>query len=439
MNTMQVNKALAAGDVDTRGVLPKLDRLSEATVVFDVDFGLRELPEQPGIIVVRGPRQYGKSTWLQQQVRRTIETYGPGSAFHLTGDEIVNWRSLIDEIRSLLPLFRRDSPVRRIFIDEITAVQEWERALKILSDAGELEKTLVVTTGSKAADLRRGTERLPGRKGKLPRTNYIFTPLSYPEFVRGCAPHIAPEDMLPAYMLSGGAPVAASAVATEGHLPEYVIELVRDWVLGAVAASGRSRAALLALLDCLYRFGGTPLGQSKLARETGLANNTVAAGYIELLHDLLSVVPANAWDASRARPNRRKPCKYHFANLLVAVAWHPEHPRTPADIRDMSPEQHGALLEWTAVQEFWRRQCCKHGEVPETVPFWQSDKHELDIVTGPNEFLEIKRGKTSPLDFAWFGKVFPKGHLTVVSASRYETDRITGVTFDDFLQAQCAP
>ncbi|MFW5803536.1 MAG: AAA family ATPase [Verrucomicrobiota bacterium] len=435
MNTFQVNRALAAGDAQTVGILPKLDRLSETPVVFDVDFGLRELPAQPGIIIVRGPRQYGKSTWLQQQVRQTIETYGPGSAFQLTGDEIPSWQSLTDEIRTLLPLYRRESLVRRLFIDEITAVKEWERALKILSDAGEFEKILVVTTGSKAADLRRGAERLPGRKGKLPRTNYIFTPLSYSAFVRGCTPYIEPADLLSSYILSGGAPVAASALAAVGHLPEYVIELVRDWVLGEFAASGRSRSALLAMLDCLYRFGGTPLGQSKLARETGLANNTVAAGYIELLHDLLAVVPANAWDAGRARLNRRKPCKYHFTNLLVAVAWHPQHPRMPADLRAMPSEQHGALLEWAAVQEHWRRECRKCGEVPETVPFWQSDKHELDIVASAEDFIEIKRGTTSPLDFAWFPKVFPKRHLTVVSASRYETDQITGVTFEDFLRA----
>jgi hypothetical protein len=188
------------------------------------------------------------------------------------------------------------------------------------------------------------------------------------------------------------------------------------------------------MLECLYRFSCTPLGQSKLARETGLANNTVAAGYIELLHDLLSIVPANAWDASRARPNRRKPCKYHFANLLVAIAWHPQHPRTPGDLQNMAPQQQAALLEWAAVQEHWRRVCRGTGEVPENIPFWQSDKHELDIVMTSDQFLEIKRGQTSPLDFSWFPKVFPKGHLTVVSASRFDTDHITGVTFSDFLE-----
>lgn len=38
-----------------------------------------------------------------------------------------------------------------------------------------------------------------------------------------------------------------------------------------------------------------------------------------------------------------------------------------------------------------------------------------------------------PLEFAWFPRVFPYGRLTVVSDSSYETDRIVGMTMDEFL------
>jgi hypothetical protein len=29
---------------------------------------------------VRGPRQFGKSTWLEHQLRATLERFGPGTA-----------------------------------------------------------------------------------------------------------------------------------------------------------------------------------------------------------------------------------------------------------------------------------------------------------------------------------------------------------------------
>ena len=65
--------------------------------------------------------------------------------------------------------------------------------------------------------------------------------------------------------------------------------------------------------------------------------------------------------------------------------------------------------------------------------FWQSSEHELDFVLAPDRFIEVKRGRTGPLDFTWFPKCFPKGRLTVVSESRFETDRIHGITLEDFL------
>ena len=61
--------------------------------------------------------------------------------------------------------------MRRLFIDEITALPQWEVAVKRLADRRVLRDVLLVTTGSRATDIRRGSE-LPGRKGKLARTDY---------------------------------------------------------------------------------------------------------------------------------------------------------------------------------------------------------------------------------------------------------------------------
>jgi predicted AAA+ superfamily ATPase len=187
------------------------------------------------------------------------------------------------------------------------------------------------------------------------------------------------------------------------------------------------------VLECLYRFAGTPSGQSKLAREAGLANNTVAAGYVEGLSDLMCVATAFAWEADRKRSNRRRPCKFHMTNLLVRTAWHPRRIRTPGDYLDLPEDAQGALMEWAVAQECWRRSSLRGDEMPELMHYWQGGNHEIDFVLGSAEFLEVKRGRTGPLDFAWFPKSFPDGHLTVVGASRFETDQVVGVTLEDFL------
>lgn len=433
MNAVEVNQRLAKGDVLSPGVLPKLDELAGEPYVFRHRFGLDALPREGGVILVRGARQYGKSTWLQSQIRETVDACGPGSAFYLNGDEVRDGQALAEQIRRLLPMFSAKASVRRLFIDEITAVKDWTKALKALLDAGELRQTLLVTTGSKAADLRHGTERLPGRKGKLARTAYIFTPLPFAEFKRVCASALPPDQLLPAYLIAGGSPPACAAVAATGRLPDYIIEMVRDWVYGEFAAGGRSRAMLLGVLECLYRFAGTPAGQSKLAREAGLANNTVAAGYVDMLSDLMCVSSSFAWDADRKRSNRRRPCKFHMTNLLVSMAWHPRHIRTPGDYLALPDGAQGALMEWAVAQECWRRAALRGDEMPELMHYWQGGDHEIDFVLGPEAFLEVKRGRTGPLDFAWFPKSFPGGRLTVVGASRFETDQVAGVTLEDFL------
>ncbi|GAH59318.1 unnamed protein product, partial [marine sediment metagenome] len=113
-------------------------------------------------------------------------------------------------------------------------------ALKRLADEGALREVLIVTTGSNAVDLRRGSERLPGRKGRLGRTSYYFTPISFSEFKHVCGRELG-EDLVHAYLLTGGSPVACAEIAQMGSVPEYVHEMTRDWILGDCAAAGRNR------------------------------------------------------------------------------------------------------------------------------------------------------------------------------------------------------
>jgi hypothetical protein len=65
--------------------------------------------------------------------------------------------------------------------------------------------------------------------------------------------------------------------------------------------------------------------------------------------------------------------------------------------------------------------------------YWQGGGHELDCVVDENTFIEVTRGPATALDFAWFSRVFRRGHLTVVCATLFEADRARGVTLELFL------
>ncbi len=432
MNVNEINAALARGRVDDPSVLPRVSMLARSPYVFRFQFGLDRLPLEPGIIIIRGPRQYGKSTWLEQRIKESILRFGPGSAYYLNGDEIADATELVQKMRELAASFNPRRKVRRLFIDEITAVDDWQKALKRLVDAGELADVLVVTTGSKATDLRRGAERLPGRKGRLARTTYYFTPVPFAEFRRISGEALGAR-ALPAYLLCGGSPLACAQVTQEGFLPAYVIETMRDWIYGECSANGRSRISLHAVLEAVHRYGGTPLGQAKLAREAGLANNTIAAGYIEMLSDLMCVAPAFAWDSARNLRISRKPCKYHFSNLLAAVAWGTDGLRSPKDFEDLPPDSQGKWLEWLVAQELRRQKCLRGEDFPELLSFWQSPSHEVDFVVDGRHMVEVKRGPANATDFGWFSSVFPGARLIVVGKNRFEARSVLGVTMEDFL------
>lgn len=273
---------------------------------------------------------------------------------------------------------------------------------------------------------------MPGRKGRLDRTSYLFTPVAFGEFQRLCSPGLG-RNTLPAYLLSGGSPVALAELATAGRIPEYVIEMVRDWILGECATSGRDRASLVAVMEQLHRLGGSPVGQAKLAREAGLANNTVAQGYLELLADLGCVGASRAYDPGRRVALRRRPAKFPFINLLAAVAWGPHRLRRVEDFEEMPAGEQGRWWEWLVAQELWRLAAVRGEESPEELLHWRSRDHELDYVRGPGDFLEVKAGASGAVEFPWFPSTFPRGKLDVITTTPFRASRMRGITMEQFL------
>ncbi len=431
MNVASRNELYLKGILSGEGLFPHLEA-SPSQGFFTWDFGLDVLPQEPGIIVIRGPRQYGKSTWLEYQLRETLKSFGAGTALFLNGDYIAGPDELEREIESLSGHFPADAPLRRLFIDEITAVDGWQKAIKRLADRGALRKVLLVTTGSKASDIQREAELLPGRKGKLARTIYLFVQLPYRIFYEKAVP-VLKEDTLWAYLIAGGSPPACAAVLETGSVPEYIFQTTAEWIYGECALAGRSRPMLLRMLEQLMRRASSPVAQTTLAAESGMANNTVAHGYLDLLADLLVVGTTEPWDPSRKTRVPRKASKYPFVNLLAANTWSKNRHTTPASLRSASGEERGTWWEWAVAAELFRRAARAGDPAPLQSLFWRSDKHEIDFVREERPWIEVKAGKASPFEFDWFGKTFPRERLLVVSAERFETGAVRGVTLEDFL------
>ncbi len=431
MNVVERNTLYRKGISDADGLFPHLED-APRTGFLDWDFGLPELPEQPGIIVIRGPRQSGKSTWLEYQLRETLQRFGPASALFLNGDYIADADELEEAISSLLSYFPAEGAVRRLFIDEITAIEDWQKAVKRLADSGALRKVLLITTGSKARDIQRDAELLPGRKGKLPRTVYLFVQLPYKVFRDKAFPKLGLQTLW-AYLITGGSPPACAAVLESGAVPEHIFQTTTEWIYGECARVDRSRPMLLRLMEQLMRRGASPVAQTTLAAESGMANNTVAHGYLDFLSDLLVLGTSEPWDPSRRVRLPRKASKYPFVNLLAANAWWKNRYTTPASLESASSEDKGIWFEWAVAAELFRRAARGASPTPLNSLFWRSDKHEVDFVRPGRPWIEVKLVKASPFEFDWFRKTFPDQKLLVINSERFETGAIRGVTLEDFL------
>ena len=431
MNVVERNQLYIKGVHEASGLFPRLE-VPPASGFFNWDFGLPELPREPGIIIIRGPRQYGKSTWLEYQLRETLRQFGPGTALFLNGDYIAGPDELEREIESLSSHFPTEAVVRRLFIDEITAVAGWQKAIKRLADSGALRKVLLITTGSKAGDIQREAEMLPGRKGKLARTIYLFLQLPYKVFYDKAFPTLKSQT-LAAYLIAGGSPPACAAVLETGSVPEYIFQTTAEWIYGECALAGRSRQMLLRMLEQLMRRGTSPVAQTTLAEESGMANNTVAHGYLDLLSDLLVLGTSEPWDPGRKVRVSRKASKYPFVNLLAANTWSANRHTTPGSLENSTGEDKGVWWEWAVASELFRRAAKKGHSMPMQLLFWRSDKREIDFVRHDESWIEVKAGRASPFEFDWFGKAFPGEKLLVVSSERFDGNVVRGITLEDFL------
>src|SRR5258708_1077478 len=68
INVMDVNNRnilFSKGEIDRDDLWPKITEYRDQPCTFRFSFGLDELPTEAGIILIRGPRHFGKSTWLE--------------------------------------------------------------------------------------------------------------------------------------------------------------------------------------------------------------------------------------------------------------------------------------------------------------------------------------------------------------------------------------
>jgi len=180
----------------------------------------------------RGPRQFGKSTWIEGLAQDHPGVW-PWQRALSHGDHLATTPSF-RRLRDPRPCTTA-SPVRRLFIDEITAVRDCpgpqaspgQGFLRKVGRDHRLESNRPrrAPSGCRAEASSQNALSLPAR--------FVFR--SSPA-VCGTTREAAPA----AYLLSGAPSGLCRAGATAAH-PEWIIETTRDLDLGECAIAGRQR------------------------------------------------------------------------------------------------------------------------------------------------------------------------------------------------------
>jgi hypothetical protein len=152
----------------------------------------RGIDMQPGkIYLLLGPRQVGKTVWIKQKIKSLLINDVPQRAVcYLSCDTLTSRRK--EELRRAIDAFTTgldDVDCLYLFLDEINYIDEWEIALKWLSDSGRMRRMTVLATGSSPVSLKRRTETLPGRG--MSGNEYFLKPMPFREVALQLGPRIA--------------------------------------------------------------------------------------------------------------------------------------------------------------------------------------------------------------------------------------------------------
>src|SRR5579859_4259868 len=128
---------------------------------------------------LRGPRQAGKTTTVKRLIQQLVGR-GDSRIFYHSFDLGGAPEIIPDVIRTAKRLHPAPDGPWYLFLDEISSVPDWQLGIKAAWDSGLTADDSVVLTASSAHDLKRGAERLPGRRGK--GQDYLQLPMSFRDF-----------------------------------------------------------------------------------------------------------------------------------------------------------------------------------------------------------------------------------------------------------------
>ena len=291
--------------------------------------------EKDVIYTLRGSRQIGKSTTLKLLVKRLLDKNAKENICYFTCNNIDTYKELIDILRTYLDWVESNKR-KYIFVDEITFVKNWTRAIKHLTDLGMLRNCTMILTGSNAHDLKYEVERMPGRRGEDPELDKILFPLSFREYVGFVNPGIIPKfsdiksarknypfykkelkKYLDNFLLTGGFIQAINNFVANGKIGVDIYQQYLSWVLGDLAKLGRRESYSRQIFEQVIKSITTNVGFDTIAKKTSIDSHITVGDYLDIMESNFIVKILYQIDINRKIAASRRTKKIYFQDMFL--------------------------------------------------------------------------------------------------------------------------
>lgn len=295
------------------------------------------------IYSLRGPRQVGKTTLVKLKIAQDLKTVPKWNVMYYSFELENSPRDVLNVLNEYFNRTMHNKHKRHfIYLDEISNIRDWQKAIKKLKDQGKLENCTIIVTGSHSIDLRRSTELLPGRRGfpSCGTLDKILLPMKFGEFalttdkqlktamerhmllaedrlsvIRKLANGILDERLMELsafqndldrhfenYLLVGGMPAVVNEFLKNGFIRDSVYRTYVDAIMGSLQRMGKDESYVEQLVPNVIKSITTPMSWDSLKKDSEIGSHHTVDDYVKTLSGMFVLFMLYRYNSITNRP-----------------------------------------------------------------------------------------------------------------------------------------
>jgi len=317
------------------------------------------------IYTVRGPRQVGKTTLIKLIIKDLLLEGGidPENIFFWSFES--NSPQELNKIIDTYLRWRSAKSAQRkyLFLDEISAVNDWQKEIMHFSNRGDLVNCSVVITGSHSMDIKYSTERMPGRRGgdKNEPLDKILMPMKFSEYVKLVYPEIQEvlsknnllrgserkekilnlfdgeidsgienllvykkelDSIFDMYLYTGGIPYVINEYLVDNEISTKTFNSYIGWIIGDLQKYKYKEDYFKQIIKAIFKTMPNPISWNSLKDFTDIKTHTTIQDYVSAMEDIFVGNITYPLSQKTGGPNPVKNKKIYISDPFIFHALH---------------------------------------------------------------------------------------------------------------------